>query len=83
MKNTITEVSGGAELLEGINRVVDTEEWRRDLKHRVMESTHTEQQGEKNQDKLRDLLDIKPTNIHIIGGFPKRERMTGRGRKLI
>ena len=73
--------------LEGINsRITETDEWVSDLEDRIVEITGAEQNIEnrmgkkKNEDSLRDLWDIKHTNIHIIG-IPegeKRERERAR-----
>ena len=73
--------------LEGINsRITETDEWVSDLEDRIVEITGAEQNIEnrmgkkKNEDSLRDLWDIKHTNIHIIG-IPEgeeRERETAR-----
>ena len=69
MNNTITEMKN---TLEGINRIIEAEEWISELEDRMVEITTMEQNKEKrmkrNEDSLRDLWDnIKHTNICIIG----------------
>ena len=74
LKNKQTEMNN---TLEGINRrITETEEWINDLGDRMVEITAIEQNTEKrmkrNKDSIRDLWDIKCTNIRIIG-VPKGE----------
>ena len=64
--------------LEGINsKITEAEEWINDLEDRIMEITVTAENTEKrmirNEDSLRNLWDIKRTNIHI-SGVPGEER---------
>ena len=68
MNNTITEMKT---TLEGINsRITEAEEQVSDLEDRMVEFTVAKQNKEKrmkrSEDSLRDLWDIKCTNIHII-----------------
>ena len=68
MNNTINEIKNS---LEGINsRITEAEEWISDLEEKIVEITTTEQNKEKRmkriEDSLRDLWDIKRTNIQII-----------------
>ena len=80
MNNTITEMKT---TLEGINsRIMEAEEWIRDLEERMVEFTAAEQTKEKrmkrNEDILRDLWDnIKRNNIRIIGVLEGEEREKG------
>ena len=57
--------------LEGIDRIIEAEEWINDLEYIMVENIATEQNIEKrmkrNEDSLRDFWDTKCTNIHIIG----------------
>lgn len=65
VKNTITEIKN---ILEGINnRLDDTEEQIRKLKHRIVEIVQAKQKKKINlkDSSLRDLWDIRDTNIHI------------------
>ena len=77
MNNTITEMKTTQ---EGINsRITEAEERISDLADRMVEITAMQQNREKrmkrNEDSLRDLWDIKCTNIHSIGvPEEKRER---------
>ena len=73
--------------LEGINsRITETDEWVSDLEDRIVEITGAEQNIEnrmgkkKNEDSLRDLWDIKHTNIHIIG-IPEGEKRERKGQR--
>ena len=75
MNNIISEMKN---TLEGINsRITETEEWIRDLKDRMVEITGMEQNKERrmirNENSLRDLWDIKCTNLCIIG-VPEGQR---------
>ena len=77
--NTITEMKN---ILEGINRITESEEWISDPEDRMVEFTATEQNKEKrmkrNEDGLRDLWDnTKCTNIRIIGVPEGEEREKG------
>ena len=79
MNNIITEMKN---TLEGINsRINEAEEWISELEDRMVEITTVEQNKEKrrkrNEDSLRDLWDIKCTNIHIIGVPEGEERKKG------
>ena len=74
MNSTINEIKNS---LEGINsRITETEEQISDLDDKIVEITTTEQNKEKRmkrtEDSLRDLWDIKHTNIQIIG-VPEKE----------
>jgi len=77
--------------LEGINsRITETDEWVSDLEDRIVEITGAEQNIEnrtekkkKNEDSLRDLWDIKHTNIRIIGVPEGEERERERTRETI
>ena len=66
MNNTINEIKNS---LEGINsRITEAEEWKSDLKDKLVEITTAEQNKEKRmkriEDSLRGLWDnIKHTNI--------------------
>ena len=66
--------------LGGINRRTETEEQTSDLEGRMVEITAAEQNIEKrigkqkNEDSLRDLWDVKCTNIRIIGVPEGEER---------
>ena len=79
MNNTINEIKNP---LEGINsRIIEAEEWIRDLEDKIVEITTKEQNKEKRmkriEDSLRDLWDnIKRTNIRIIG-VPEEEKKKG------
>ena len=72
MNNTINEIKNS---LERINsRITKTEEWISDQEDKIGEITTAEQNKEKRmEDSLKDLLDIKSTNIRIIG-VPEEER---------
>ena len=74
LKNRQTEMNN---ILEGIHsRITEAEEGINELEDRMVEITATEQDIEKrkrNEDSLRDLWDIKQTNICIIG-VPKGEK---------
>ena len=79
MNNTINEVKN---TLEGINsRITEAEEWISDLEHKIVEITAAEQNKEKRmkriEDSLRDLWDIKRTNIQIIGVPEKKRKRKG------
>ena len=69
MNNTINEI---LKSLKGINsRITEAEEWKSDLKDKILEITMAEHNKEKRmkriEDSLRDLWDnIKCTNIQII-----------------
>ena len=65
-------------MLGGIDsRIEDEKKQISDLEDKIMESTYAEQQKEKknkNKDRLKDLLvNIKPTNIRIIGIQKRKE----------
>jgi len=67
--------------LEGIHsRITEAEEWINDLEDKLW-ITATEQNIEKrmkrNEDRLRDLRDIKHTNLCIIGVPEGKEREKG------
>jgi len=69
LKNKQTEMSN---TLEGIHiRITGAGEQINDLEDRMVQITATEQNTEKrmkrNKDSIRDLWDIKCTNIRIIG----------------
>ena len=75
MNNTINEMNNS---LEGINsRITEAEERISDLEEKIVEITTAEQNKEKImkriEDSLRDLWDIKCTNIRIIG-VPEEEQ---------
>ena len=78
--------------LEGIiSRITETDEWVSDLEDRIVEITgaeqnienRTEKKKKKNEDSLRDLWDIKHTNIRIIGVPEGEERERERTRETI
>ena len=73
LNNKQTEMN---DTLKGINRKITEAEQINDLENRMVEITATEQNTEKrmkrNKDSIRDLWDIKCTNIRIIG-VPKGE----------
>ena len=73
MNNPATEIKN---TLEGIySRKTETEEWISKLEDRMVEITKAEQNKEKRitrKDSLRDLWNIKCTNIQIIQ-FPEKE----------
>ena len=76
MNNTINKIKNS---LEGINsRITEAEERIRDLKDKIVEITTAEQSKEKRmkriEDSLRDLWDIKCTNIRIIGVQKKKRK---------
>ena len=79
MNNTINEIKNS---LEGINsRITEAEEWKSDLKDKLVEITTAEQNKEKRmkriEDSLRGLWDnIKHTNIWIIGVPEEEEKKT-------
>ena len=69
--------------LEGINnRITEEEEWISGLEDKIVEITTAEQNKEKRmkriEDSLRDLWDIKCTNIRIIG-VPEEEGKRRKG----
>jgi len=71
-------------MLEGFNnRLFEAEERISELKNRAMELTSSEQQKEKNMDKiaLRKLCDIEWTNIHIEG-ITEGEKRENSAKKL-
>ena len=79
MKNTITKIRN---TLEGIkSRLMHTERCINDLEDRVMENTQAEQQDKKiifkNEDRLKDLLNNKWTNIFITQIPEEAERVKG------
>ena len=79
MKNTINEIKN---TLDGINsRITEAEERISDLEDKMMEITTAEQNKEKRMKRteysLRDLLDIKCTNIRIIGVPEEEEKKKG------
>lgn len=64
--------------LEGINRLVSTEEWISDLEDGIVEITQSEQQNEKrilkSEDSVRDLWDnIEGPNVHITEILKREE----------
>ena len=76
MNNTIKEIKNS---LEGIcSRITEAEEQISDLEDKIVEITTTEQNKEKRmkriEDSLRDLWDIKRTNIRIIGVSEEEEK---------
>ena len=78
MKKSIIEIKY---TLEGTDRqITETEEWISELEDRMMKITETEQNKEKimkrNEDSHRDLLNIKCTNIQIIG-VPEEDNKKG------
>ena len=78
MHKTITEIKNS---LEGINsRITEAKEQITDLEDKIVEITTTEQNKDKRmkklEDSLRDLWDIKCTNIRIIG-VPEEEQKKG------
>ena len=75
MNNTINEIKNSP---EGINSTInEAEEWISDLEDKIVEITTAEQNKEKRmkriEDSLRDLWDIKHTNIRTIG-VPEEEK---------
>ena len=79
MNNTINEMKNS---LEGINsRITEAEERISDLEDKIVEITTAEQNKEKRmktiEDSLRDLWDIKCTNIRIIGVPEEEEKKKG------
>ena len=79
MNNTINEIQNS---LEGINsRITEVKEQISDLEDKIVEITATEQNKEKKmkriEDTLRDLWDIKRTNIQIIGVPEKKGKRRG------
>ena len=79
MNNTINEIQNS---LEGINsRKTEAEEEITDLEDKIVEITIAEQNKEKRmkriEDTLRDLWDIKRTNIQIIGVPEKKGKRRG------
>ena len=78
MNNTINEIKNS---LRGINsRITEAEEQISDLEDKIVEMITAEQNKEKRmkrlEDSLRDLWDIKCTNIRIIG-VPEEEKKKG------
>ena len=78
MNKSITEIKY---TLEGIDsQITETEEWISELEDRMMKITAAEQNKEKimkrNEDSHRDLLNIKCTNIQIIG-VPEEDNKKG------
>ena len=70
--------------LEGINsRLEDAEKWISDMDDGVMECTQAQEQKEKkkrikrNEDRVRNLLDIKWTNIFLTGVPERKDREKG------
>ena len=64
------------------DRIIEAEEWIRDLEDKIVEITTKEQNKEKRmkriEDSLRDLWDnIKRTNIRIIGAPEEEEKKKG------
>ena len=79
INNTINEIKNS---LEGItSRITEAEERISDLGDKIVEITTAEQNKEKRmkriEDSLRDLWDIKHTNIRIIGVSEKEEKKKG------
>ena len=80
MNNTINEI---LKSLKGINsRITEAEEWKSDLKDKILEITMAEHNKEKRmkriEDSLRDLWDnIKCTNIQIIWVPEEEEKKKG------
>ena len=78
MNNTVTGMKNKP---NGINRIIEAEEWISVLKSRMVEITAAEENKEKrmkrNEDSLRDVWDnIKQTNICIIW-VPEGEERKG------
>ena len=78
MNNKITEIRN---ILEGYNsRITEAEEWISELEERTVEISATEQDKENRmqriEDSIRELWDIKQTNIRIIG-VPEEEEKNG------
>ena len=74
--NKLTEMNN---TLKGINsRVTETKKWISDLEYRMVEITAAKQNIEKRmkrkKDSIKDLWDIKCTNILIIGVQEGEER---------
>ena len=78
--------------LEGINSLLEeTKEELTDLEDRVMEKNQAEQQQMKNENRLRELSNIKHSNTDIVGipegdkkgaeNFPKLEKETPKSGK--
>ena len=79
MNTTINEIKNS---LEGINsRITEAEERISDLEDKIVEISTAEQNKEKRmkrtEDSLRDLWDIKRTNIQIIGVPEEKEKNKG------
>ena len=78
MNNTIPEIKNTIEEIS--KRLTEAEEWISELEDRMMKITETEQNKEKimkrNEDSHRDLLNIKCTNIQIIG-VPEEDNKKG------
>ena len=78
MSNTINEMKNS---LEGINSRITEAEGISDLEDKIVEKTTAEQNKQKRikriQDSLRDLWDIKRTNILIIGDPEEEEEKKG------
>ena len=79
MYNTVNKIKNS---LEGINsRITEAEEQISDLEYKIVEITTAGQNKEKRlkriQDSLRDLWDIKHTNIRIIGVPEGEEKKKG------
>ena len=78
MNNTINEMKNS---LEGINSRITEAEGISDLEDKIVEKTTAEQNKQKRikriQDSLRDLWDIKRTNILIIGDPEEEEEKKG------
>ena len=79
MNNTINKIKNS---LEGINsRITEEEELISDLEDKIVEITTIEKNKEKRmkriKDGLRDLWDIKRTNIQILGVPEEEEKKKG------
>ena len=79
MNNTINKIKNS---LEGINsRITEEEERISDLEDKIVEITTIEKNKEKRmkriKDGLRDLWDIKRTNMQILGVPEEEEKKKG------
>ena len=79
MKNTIKGIKNSLDVVN--SRLTEAEERISDLEDKILEITTAEQNKEKRmkkiEDSLRDLWDIKRTNIRIIGVPEEEERKKG------
>ena len=76
MQNTITEIKNSLEAAN--SRIQEAEERISEVEDRLVEITDAEQKREKrlktNEESLRELWDVKHTDIHIIGVPEGEER---------